>query len=153
MYTRSKESVMSSMQRAIGEWKLQCVLYMKFKKAELSFTLRDLFNESALANMDPSTSVILLQNVILGEPFTLNPQVTDNANLDSEYTLNMNPLFEDSFINRFDGILRNIRDTYTGPVNDEVRQMQQTIEFAINEQDKLRKIERIFSILVDYSME
>lgn len=153
MYTRSKESVMSSMQRAIGEWKLQCVLYMKFKKAELSFTLRDLFNESALANMDPSTSVILLQNVILGEPFTLNPQVTDNANLDSEYTLNMNPLFEDSFINRFDGILRNIRDTYAGPVNDEVRQMQQTIEFAINEQDKLRKIERIFSILVDYSME
>lgn len=143
---------MSSMQRAIGEWKLQCILYMKFKKAELSFTLRDLFNESALANMEPSISIILLQNVILGEPFTLNPQVTDNANLDSEYTLNINPLFEDSFINRFDGILKKIRDTYQGPVNDEVRQMQQTIESAINEQDKLRKIERIFSILVDYSM-
>lgn len=143
---------MSAMERAIGEWKLQCCLYIKFKKAELSFTLRDLFNDSALANMDSGISIVLLQNVILGEPFKLNPQVTDNANLDSEYTLNMNPLFENTFMDRFDKILHDIRDAYNGPVNDEVRQMQQTIDSTINEQDKLRKMERIFSILVDYSM-
>lgn len=143
---------MSAMERAIGEQKLQCTLFIKFKKGKIAFTLRDLFNEAALANMDPELAVVLLQNVTLGNLFNLTPGLVDEPNLDDEYRISINPMMEDSFISRFDDILKNILDS-ASQAGSEDSPMQQTIQQAINEQDKLKKIQRVFAILAESSLQ
>ena len=147
----SKYHNMSAMERAIGEQKLQCTLYIKFKKGEISFTLRELFNEAALANMDPNLAVVLLQNVTLGALFNITPELVDEPNLDDEYRINVNPMMEYSFISRFDEILKGILKSVSQSSGEDP-QMEQSIQQTINEEDKLKKIQRVFGILVEISL-
>jgi len=142
---------MSAMQRAIGEQKLECTLYIKFKKGEISFTLRELFNEAALANMDSALTVVLLQNVTLGALFNITPELVDEPNLDNEYSINVNPMMEQSFIRKFDEILKGILES-ANQSGGEDPQMEQSIKQTIDEQDNLKKIQRVFGILVEISL-
>jgi len=143
---------MSAMERAIGEWKVQCALYLKFKKGELSFTLHDLFNESALANLDPAIALVIVQNAISGQMFTITPPLQDDSNVNDEFTLNFNPLMEQVLIDRLDRVLKDIQKTYNGPVDEVVKKLQSVIDAAIQEKDPVRKVERVFAILVENSM-
>ena len=142
---------MSAMQRAIGEQKLECTLYIKFKKGEISFTLRELFNEAALANMDSDLAVVLLQNVTLGALFNITPELVEEPNLDNEYSINVNPMMEYSFIRKFDEILKGILES-TNQSGSGDPQMEQSIQQTINEKDNLKKIQRVFGILVEISL-
>jgi len=142
---------MSAMERAIGEQKLECTLYIKFKKGEISFTLRELFNEAALANMDSALTVVLLQNVTLGALFNITPELVDEPNLDNEYSINVNPMMEQSFIRKFNEILKGILES-ANQSGGEDPQMEQSIKQTIDEQDYLKKIQRVFGILVEISL-
>jgi len=137
--------------RAIGEWKVQCSLYLKFKKGELSFTLKEAIDSAGLANFSFEDAKTIIQNAIMGQMFTIRPEITDNSSLNDEFSLNFNPLMENGFLGRLDGILQNIQKTYSGPVDSEVEKLQGVIDAAIQEQNPERKVQRIFAILVDFS--
>ena len=142
---------MSAVERALAEQKLECILYTKFKKGDVAFTLRDLFKEAALAKMDSGIAVVLLQNVTMSNRFNLKPEFIDAANLDEEYRISFNPLMEISFIAKYDGILKDILNSVdAGAVHDSLRQ---PIEHAFVEKDNLKKIERIFIILVEIGIQ
>jgi len=141
---------MSAMERAIAEEKLECTLYIKFKKGELAFTLRDLFKDAALTKMDSDIAVVLLQNVTMGAQFNLMPELVDEPNLDDEYRISVNPLMEKSIIMKYDGVLKNILTSVPDGANDP--KLQKSIEHALVESDNLKKIEQVFVILVEVSV-
>ena len=142
---------MSAIERALGEEKLECFLYFKFKKGEVAITLRELFKEAALAKMDSGIAVVLLQNVTMGELFTITPDLTNDPNLDDEYRIILNPLLEESFVMKYDGVLKGILDSVeAGTYHESLRKQ---IEDALVEKDNLKKIERVFLILVEIGIQ
>lgn len=142
---------MSAVERALAEEKLECILYIKFKKEEISFTLRNLFKEAALAKMDPRLAEILLENVAMSERFTITPELVGTPNLDDEYRIIFNPLLEESFIAKYSGVLRDILTfVEAGTIHQSFKQQ---IEDALVEKDNLKKIERVFVILVEIGIQ
>jgi len=138
-----RKYIMSAMERALGGQKLECILYIKFKKGDIAFTLRDLFKEAALAKMDSGIAVVLLQNVTKGQLFTITPDLVDKPNLDDEYRIILNPLLEENFVMKYDGVLKAILDSLeAGIVHQSLRK---PIEDALVEKDNLKKIFCYFS--------
>ena len=91
-------------QRQLLELRLELNLYLKFKTGG-SFTLRDLFNEVGMANLDEGLAQVILQN-ILTTKWTMLPKVDDDSNLDDEYRITLDPLLEPGLFSSFDAILK-----------------------------------------------
>jgi len=92
-------------QRHLLELRLELSLFLK-SKSGLTFTLRDLFKEVNMLDLDNILAKIILQNVTLGQRFSMIPDVTNNSNIDDEYYVTFNTSLEYSFFLYLDSILK-----------------------------------------------
>lgn len=136
-------------QRKLLELRLELDLYLKFK-AGLPFTLRDLFNEVGMADLDEGLAKTILQNVTMGERYTMLPEVTDNSNAHDEYRVTFNPLMETGFITSLDSILK-FESSIEG--SEELKPHRDALKEILNEPSHERKIKSFFAFTLTHPAE
>jgi hypothetical protein len=119
---------------------------MKFKEG-IPFTLRELFNENGMANLDEGLSKIILQNVTNGEKWRMIPNVNDNSNVNNEFRVSINPLMEDSFIAYLNGILK-FESSVDGAV--ELQPFRNILKEILSESDYEEKVRSFLAFTLEH---
>jgi len=126
------------------------VVSSSLKNIKIPFTLRDLFNEVGMADLSEGLAKTILQNVTMGQRFTMLPEVTDNSNIDDEHRVTFNPLMEDSFISYLDGILK-FESSFEG--SNELKSHRSVLKEILIEPDHEKKIRSFFAFTLAHPAE
>ena len=103
-----------------------------------------------MENTGSDLAKILLQNVTMGQRFTMIPDVTDNSNIDEQHRVTVHPSLEDSFISDLDSIL-NFESSIEG--SKLLKRYRTTLKTILLEPSHEKKVRSFFRFTLKHPAE